>query len=292
MNEIKTQNQIGIKGAYAYQVIDDSTGEMVIDVPEQTNLILDSYLDMGRFAPAGTYLCLGSGVVTPPSVSDTDLGNQIKVQSISMNSNSDVEDHQDYKIVKRYGSCDFTGFSGEAITELGIRKDNNNGVLVTRALIKDSEGVPTQITVNAGQTLRITYAIYFKLPKIVSSGVTPTPHGDLHWCLAADESLANWGYYLAGLKFDLETGFNQFGLFGRGLATATIAWDIPNRTVTLTAKTPAQSSVTTSQPGSPIWVPRYASIYKMIIPIGGAQYTIPANYDLTISWEITWGRLP
>ena len=294
MNDVNCQSHIGIKGAYSYQVIDDSTGDILVDAPEQDNLILDSYLDLGTPYPSAAFLCIGAGVVTPPTVTDTDLGNQIKSSVASFSFESFVSDG-DYFTRKASTVRDFTNFNGQEVSEVGVRSGGASGVLVTRALIKDAQGVPTTIQVNPGQTLRLTYSLYFKVKKVLGSGVFSTPHGDLNWIIAPttnyylDSFTSNQFYSLKNYAFSLP--------FRSASSSSNNVKDIPNRKVTCTATLVADSSDrSTGTTGQTDYGYRFlmttqgGSDYPFMYV--SSHYTLPANYDFSITWEITWGRLP
>lgn len=305
MNEIKTQNQIGIKGAYAYQVIDDATGDVVVDVPEQSNLILDAALDHPGHGWPTPALVLGAGVVTPPTVLDTDMGNQVAMTAASFSIiQAGSYANADYAMTKISTTRDFTELDGHEISEIGIRSGFPTRVLFTRALIKDANGNPTTIQIGAGQTLRITYSLYCKTPRVLGSGVLATPHGDFHWTVGLPRATRNldndsFGYlasFIAGSQphssriVSLPTGPN-------GSISTTV--DVPNRKIVYTGTFPAHSvdrvfrSAGIHMPDTTISHNFYIGASAVCFPslIEGQSYTLPANYNFTISWEVTWGRI-
>lgn len=307
MNEIKTQNKIGVKGAYAYQVIDDDTGDVLIDVPEQTNLILDGWFDSDKYMDNAYWIVLGSGVVTPPSVSDTDMGNQIKKSTnTSQPSQRSELPHPSGRMFRLGWTVDFTGFSGDDVSEIGLRRAGSGTTqLVTRSLIKDSNGNPSSITVNQGQTLRITYAIYLLFPFVVSTGTFATPYGNVEWSYGVTDLSSNiltgnsWWQHLASeygaWSYGVQLGWGVSSNAGASITNGGLQKnvDIPNRKVTLTASFPATTSdrvlgQTSTVAGAGFLLSSGMFSFKVV----GSTITLPANYDFTISWEVTWGRLP
>src|SRR5690606_22778994 len=151
---------------------------IVKNIPEQSNLILDGYLDMDYPVPQSISLCLGAGVVTTPAATDTDLGNQVSAKGFGWGSNSAglVSIHSKESngyILKVSNTIDFSyqDISDNEITEIGLRNGGATGTLVTRALIKDQSGNPASIQIAEGQTLRLTYSLYVFLPFIITEGV-------------------------------------------------------------------------------------------------------------------------
>ncbi|QQD21236.1 hypothetical protein GJQ54_05355 [Oceanospirillaceae bacterium ASx5O] len=325
MSEVKIQNQIGIKGTYSYQVIDDATGDVIVDVPEQDNLILDSCLALPRMQPvyslsgsldSAGWLCIGAGVVTPPTVSDTDLGNQIKADRWSPSQITYHSHDDDGVFIKTSNFKDFTGFNGEQVSEIGVRGGTPSGVLYTRALIKDQFGQPTTITVNVGQTLRITYSIYHFIPFILSEGSISTIHGNFPFRIGMDQYMINRvksgnineiksmigtysssSYYL----FWTNPSNNQEAYSLR--LSSTPVYDTVNRKATVTATFPAvaHDRLLGNTPAPDGRAPlvkedvngsKHSKCNEMTLPPGAQRMLLPANYDFSITWEITWGRLP
>lgn len=300
MNNVKIQNPVSVKGAYAYQLIDDATGDIVVDVPEQSNLILDGWLNQEKYIPTSLYIVIGAGVVTPPTITDTDMGNQIKSVS-SGNPNVTALSHLEGRMFSLAYTVDFTGFSGQEVSEIGIRSGGSTGTLVTRALIKDASGNQTSIMVNAGQTLRLTYSIYLLFPYVVASGTCVTPHGSFDWEYAvttnSNDSVAGtyWGNYIGGYY-----GGNSQATFGTdvdGRFTPSISKtvDLPNRKVTCSISVPATSSdrligQSSTSAGYGYFLNESYSMF--CFKVVGERITLPANYDFSITWEVSWGRLP
>lgn len=296
--------KLGIKGRFRTEIIE--AGRQVWDSGEQDNLVLDGYLSLGRAMSENNVLCIGAGVATPPTVTDTELFNQVDYESINLGGYS-ASVEADGFILSRYGSTDFTGLDYDDLSELGLR-DGVGGTLITRSLIKDGSGDPTTISVGPGQTLRITYTLYFYVPFVVSSGTVSTPHGDLDWAVgippssrtqAAANGAANSLIYARyiGVKTN---GYSNFSaqLFHTSGSVSTsnfsVSKDIANRKETASCTFPAQQSNITlggSAPNEDIIVGLTYSFgnTNLYCPTGNT-ITIPANYDFSITYDVTWGR--
>tara|TARA_R110002033_G_scaffold170862_2_gene214581 strand:+ start:19477 stop:20295 length:819 start_codon:yes stop_codon:yes gene_type:complete len=264
-------------GKYKIQLV-NSDNSIQEETEEQNNLILDSALNYEDYWSSYPYLAIGSGVVTPPSVTDTNLGNQVAVKLIRFTEYIPVIDEGSTYLATLRGTTEFTNIDGD-ISELGLRRDSATGPLFTRALIKDSAGNPTSIQISSGQKLKITYSIYVRVEKIISSGVTPTPHGDLYWDLVPDLSRIRLDKNFAMIpKANIDIfGFSRTGTFNK---------DIPNRNASFTATLAATTSDRTFNAGSDFTRSTYSAyVFKLTQP-----YTLPANYEMTVSFETSWGR--
>lgn len=303
------KNKIGVKGRFHPQIV-NSDGSIELDLGVQDNLITDAALGFDNFMSGSTYLCLGSGVVTEPSVTDTNLGNQVAQSSSTVRFSTKKElssyDSNGFHITLT-SVTEFEGLSTE-ITELGLRRDNSTtGTLITRALIKDLAGNPTSISVGAGQTLRLTYLMYMYFPHSLGTGVTSTIHGDMHWEIKFSRPLDD-----NGLSSALSMAYSSFGwmggyssdryykyMMGNSLDSLHQVVDTANMTKTITGVRPAKTTdytVTTShsQSGS-IWY--LSSIRNNSRAAGYSVYatqpfTLPKNYDFEMTVQISWGRLP
>lgn len=306
MNNVKIQNPVSVKGAYAYQLIDDATGDIVVDVPEQTNLILDNYLNNPSPRITSPYLCLGAGVVTPPSVLDENLGNQVAQELVSFTGPSSFHSlvpdiNPTTAIFKISATKDFTGLSGYDISEIGVRS-GSSGPLFTRALIKDSNGNPTQISISDGQTLRLTYSLYYSIyaPRSGDGALQTitTPHGDLSVRWEWPKNLEDFnsteegrlcGIYSFTQSWDLHSYANSYGPFGSG-ASISRSSDTVNREVTTTYSYTAISSDRAAQYfPKPVDNSNKTIIAPAFVIVG--SYTLPANYNFTITTKGSWGRL-
>jgi hypothetical protein len=277
-------NKVGVKGRFRTQII-EADGSVSFDAGEQDNLITDGALDYGTFPGGNTYLCLGSGVVTTPAITDTNLGNQIATAYINIGTNrTETDTGLGYEISKS-GTCNFDGLDAD-ISELGLRIGSaSTSTLITRALIKDINGEPTTITVGPGQTLKLTYTLFWFMPKFISSGITPTPHGDLHWEIKIYMAYGA----LEGQAFGFDP-LSKMMIAGTTSTVSTSTRDIANRKTTVEATRPAQSTDKTITAGTAFAYP-YAYNPRVAYRVYLTQdFTIPANYDFTMAIESSWGR--
>lgn len=293
-------NQVGIKGRFNAQII-ESDGTISFNGGERDNLILDTALAFKDFPGPGTFLCIGSGAVTTPAVTDTALGNQIAAKAFSINAGTGNTSGPEGFHCNRRGTVTFGDLNTD-VSEIGIRRDGVNGTLITRVLLKNAQGTPTPLTVGVGQTLKITYTIYYFSPYILSEGVMPTPHGDLHWRLqtykqsktqgAADTACKyvqnGFGLWSNILKSDVAAEAGQYDtLFS---ATNTLS---PGKNV-LELTSLYTKDVDTEVPAGRYLVRAYnenlsPTEYAAVLT---QPYTIPAGHTFKFSLEFTWGRMP
>lgn len=290
MNKRKT---IGVEGRFRAQLI-ETDGSVSFDSGETKNLITDLALSQNRFPSGSQYtrhLCIGAGVVTPPSYSDTNLGNQVANANIYFYPNSaqgTVE--ADGFLCQNSGVATFENLQHD-ISELGLRESGASGTLLTRALIKDGSGNPTTISVGAGQTLKITYTIYWFIPFVLAEGVTATPHGNVEWKLANKLSQNPTAYSANLVASDMGSPWGWAGsykILGTN-AQQSFNVDTVNRKTTITASIAATASDRAKPIGHFILSGGTNSQYGLELK---APYTLPANNDLAIVAEITWGRMP
>lgn len=281
--------KIGIKGSFIAQII-NADGTVAFDPGEQNNLITDGAFEFDGFPSGGnTYLCIGSGVVTEPSITDTQLGNQIASKSISFTGKS--AQHQDDGLNYQISAwVEFTGLDAE-ISEIGLRKTSETGTLITRSLIKNANGDPTTITVTSSQTLRLFYKLYYFFPYVIGEGITSTPHGDLHWELIfnrVNPSSIFINYMFSSVK-NYSFGSNSIGAMGGVSCTGSASANLLERKRTFNVTRSPQTSDKVMSAGEQFLSLGGHTDYSVYLT---QPFTIPANYDFTMSLEINWGRMP
>lgn len=301
-----------MKGTYQVKVLNKNK-DVVSDTGEFDNLITDSALSMstpfsnynGDDSLGGFYLCVGAGVVTAPTVSDTNLGNQIAAVSFTNQgygfiSFSKISAEGVFPIIYKSSQvATFTGISGD-LSELGIRRGSSSGTLVSRSLIKDGVGDPIQISVTTEQTVEITYSVYSIVPSdVISTGVMSTPYGDSNYTVHAGTK----PYGIHMLNFYFPISFNSSpGLFkilnsADNSGTATVA---SMSSSTYYTRNPAAQSVTVHFHFNAKNTDQvFDRIYGSTSPSTAIQapwveletpITIPANYDFSFDITFTWGR--
>lgn len=177
MNNL-TQNYL-VEGKFSI-VLKDANGNIKQEVDWQKNLITDDGLRLlnglslktnknhnSDNSNIGINCVIGTSTVEPKPY-DKELGSYFLSAKRSENATTGIEDvnseHPNH--VRKYFTKKYI-FSNDKenanITELGladvVRESENSYVLYTHALIKDSKGVPTSITVLKGEILEINYEI-------------------------------------------------------------------------------------------------------------------------------------
>lgn len=175
--------QLGIAGEFRC-VVRSADSTIKIDTGYQKNLILNNGLDFLGEKSAGkmfTTCVIGSGTSTPsPEQSAID----IHVASItgSPHDNRSSYTNDGTGLYKTYVTTkfSFTSLDGVNITELGISNANTTVAktsLCTRALIKDSSGLPTAISVTTGEILDIYYRLWHVVSTVESSHTINVTNG-------------------------------------------------------------------------------------------------------------------
>ena len=158
---------IGMTGEFRC-VVKKSDGSTKIDTGYQKNLILDQGLDFfggGKGTDMVACCVIGSGN-SQPSYTQNKLDAAIKGVSGSVASfKYDYDAARDGNLYKTNIVCkySFTGLNNVNISEVGLASNYSNTTtyyLCTRALIKDSQGNPTTITVLSGEILEVYYKLW------------------------------------------------------------------------------------------------------------------------------------
>lgn len=156
---------VKLAGEFRYDVL-DSDGNIIRSEGWQKNLILNQGLDFFGGANGNTfnqYCVIGSGN-SAPTVTQTQLDAQVKKslgeQETSSYSYAPREDNLYVTWVQR--KYRFDGLNNVNITELGLVSQNASSTpfLMTRALLKDTLGNPTSITIKTGEILDVYYRLY------------------------------------------------------------------------------------------------------------------------------------
>ena len=160
---------IGMVGEFRC-VVKKSDGSTKIDTGYQKNLILNQGLDFfGRDSGYMTSYCvIGSGN-SVPSFSQNNLDAFLAATAMSTATEyplykTDYDKTRDGDLYKASvtNKYSFTNIVGN-VSEVGLASDYTNSSsynLCTRALIKDSNGNPTTISVLSGETLDIYYKLW------------------------------------------------------------------------------------------------------------------------------------
>ena len=162
---------VGIAGEVRC-VITGVDGEVKTDTGYQKNLILNQGLDFfggGKGAAINASCAIGSGN-SAPAVTQTKLDAYIaQASGTDITSDYSYVDKGDglYRMWEQQ-KYRFTGLDNVNISEVGLVSTGTSSTthyLTTRALIKDSLGAPTSISVKTGETLDI----YYKIHKVIDT---------------------------------------------------------------------------------------------------------------------------
>lgn len=159
-----------VSGIYGIKVLRNAgtDKEHLEDFGESPNMLLDGFFE--RFASGNLegfawYMFVGSGT-TPVEATQTQLVSQVgSYNSMSVTANDNVKVGEDY-IASSTGVAgwDIGAIVGN-ISEVGVRLGSRIGSTVdSRALIVDSQGAPTTITVTAEDKLVISYTLKYIIP--------------------------------------------------------------------------------------------------------------------------------
>ena len=139
------------------------------------NLILDSGLNRLGTGSVIDGACVGTGTTVPEN-SQTSLASLLRVTStwqsrVELAGSTTAPYYAEWRIVYRFAA----GTAAGNLSEVGLGWDanawaNTMGGLWCRALIKDSEGNPTTITVLADEVLDIVYTLQLHPPTSDATG--------------------------------------------------------------------------------------------------------------------------
>lgn len=161
------QANMGTAGEFRC-VVKRADGSTKIDTGYQKNLILNQGLDFfggGNGSDMMAYCVIGSGNSQPVYTQnklDTAITGVIGADFSAKYDYNAATDGNLYK-TNRVRKYSFSGLNNVNISELGLASTYSNATtyfLCTRALIKDSQGNPTTITVLSGEILEIYYKLW------------------------------------------------------------------------------------------------------------------------------------
>lgn len=161
------QANMGMAGEFRV-VVKRANGSTRIDTGYQKNLILNQGLDFfggGNGSNMMAYCVIGSGN-SQPVYTQNKLDTAIKgVTGATFSTKYDYDASRDGNLYKTNRVCkySFTGLNNVNISEVGLASTYSSATtyfLCTRALIKDSQGNPTTITVLSGEILEIYYKLW------------------------------------------------------------------------------------------------------------------------------------
>lgn len=154
--------EVGLEGRFKIETRKADSDKIELRAPWQDNLILNRGLDqLGVRAALSSWMyscAVGSGS-TPPAVTDTGL-----VSKVAQKDYSGSPQYGQSASAPYYGwvrmQYEFPiGAAAGVLSELGLKYYDNDNLMHTRALIKDSGGQPTSITVLSDEILIVTYEV-------------------------------------------------------------------------------------------------------------------------------------
>lgn len=210
---------LGLEGRFKIEKRKVGSDELIEVAPWQENLILNRGLDalgdpQQRDLDGWMYaLAVGSGS-TPPAVTDTGLVAKVAQTERSTASGATTSGRVVSPVPYGWYRKTYQFNAGAAagnLSELGLKYYTNDNLLNTRALIKDSSGQPTTITVLSDEILIVTYEVrvyvdmtdktYTATIKGVETTITVRPmqinDTDPWWNPGSDFAFSDyiWGYY-------------------------------------------------------------------------------------------------
>ena len=185
---IKTEQKLGLSGEFQV-IVRRADGSIKFDTGMQPNLVLDNgikhYLGLPMVNSAGKqqtehkngfmrYCYVGTGN-KQPAIGDVALQNMVARHVTVRDSTHGTEQpdtglHEGFVKLWKRGKYVFDNINNQNITEVGLATWYGDEVidtvtyknvytLVTRALIKDSRGIPITVTVLQGEVLEVVYQI-------------------------------------------------------------------------------------------------------------------------------------
>lgn len=152
MNHIELK--VGLRGRFKIEAVrPDGTRRLL--APWQDNLITDSGMDSVGSGRLNIQKChVGSGS-TPPTFADTALQTEVAVTTTGISTTTSASSSSPYYTATTLTFRFATGVAAGNLSELGM--GDTSGPLFSRALIKDSFGSPTTITVLSDEQLDVSY---------------------------------------------------------------------------------------------------------------------------------------
>lgn len=192
-NNLLPEIHVGLKGFYTLQVR-DSEGGLKSEAYFQ-NLITDAGLNMlGGSNAFILRMALGTGTSTP-SASDTTLTSLAMVNSNAASATAIAAPSPPYKVTTTWTQQSTQGGVAGTWTEVAVGTGTGQGnfLAFSRALIQDSLGNPTSITILPTEFLTVSYTLELIVPTEDVTGVIGSRTFTLRAMNAATAS--TWGMY-------------------------------------------------------------------------------------------------
>lgn len=199
-----------MKGIYSFRAV-NSEGvirDLGVVVDESPNLITTSGLNLIGGNSELFYSCAVGTSSTVTSMGMTSLGNQIAstttIQSNTSGTQASAPYFSWYRRTFRFGQ----GVAAGNLTEVGVK--SSTGVLFSRALIVDSAGNPTVLTILSDEYLDVIYE--FRLyPDTNDATVSVTLNGTNHTCtLRAANVNSTPPWFDQGITYNSGSNYTYF----------------------------------------------------------------------------------
>lgn len=192
MNTLPTI-KCGLAGRFRLVVRKADTLEPVQDTGWMNNLILNAGLNRMGDSTYGNYCQVGAGNIAP-NVDQTQLSAHIAGTNSTTGNSNGRQSSAPYfgwaRRTYRFGA----GAAAGTLAEVGIGWGGDGATLFSRALIVDTSGVPTTVTVLSDEVLDVTYELR-TYPDLVDKAFTTNISGVEHSCIlraGAVTSDSNW----------------------------------------------------------------------------------------------------
>ena len=286
---------IGMTGEFRC-VVKKSDGSTKIDTGYQKNLILDQGLDFFGGVNGGVngnnmmaYCVIGSGN-SKPSYTQNKLDTTIAgVSGADFSSKYDYDASRDGNLYKtnKVRKYTFNGLNNVNISEVGLASKFSSSIdyyLCTRALIKDTQGVPTTITVLSGEILEIYYklwAVYDTTDKTGTLNLLDGVGGSIAYNYKTRLARVGSGGFNAGVSIGLNSAYTYI-YYSAGVDLSVIT---------------ATPSGTSSQISSYTENPYQKGSYKQVFNLSCATSTANGNNRVLFInftgfyWQIRFGSV-
>ena len=208
-----------LQGIYSFSTVNSLTGEsryLGEMVEESPNLIVTAGLNqIGSGSELFTSCVVGTDS-TPTAMAMTSLGNQIASTTTQQTNSSGTQSSSPYFSWYRRTFRFAQGAAAGNLTEVGVK--TSAGVLFSRALIVDSAGLPTTLTILADEYLDVTYE--FRLYQDTTDVVLTLPlNGTNYTCTLRSANINSTpSYFEYGISSGLGSSNTTF-FYSGGIAS-------------------------------------------------------------------------
>ena len=284
---------IGMAGEFRC-VVKRADGSVKLDTGYQKNLILNQGLDFFGSDNTTYYfnsVCVVGTGNSIPNVTQTKLDNAVGYAIFAdVGDKNDYDAARDGNLYKTSRQCKYSikGLGNANITEVGLASSfssNTNYSLNTRALIKDSNGNPTTITVLSGEQLDIYYKVWriFDLTdKTGTFNLLDGVGGSVAYNYKTRPAYVGTSSF-ANLNLNAMGAINSLSL---RLATGDLAG--------VTSSPTGSTSMSTTNTLSPYVLGSYKRVVTVSLPIDSANFAIRSmvvSLSFIGTWQVRFGSV-